>query len=163
MHPLAKKLMMARKLDFGEDGRAEMLDQPVFLMEGSFLAEIEKNVDQDQAFQIGKETGIKMEQDIGKTGLSGIKMVEFMMDLLTMSGLGEFELNKFDLDDQQGEVRVRNSLIGREAKKRGNESNCSLISGILSGIFSESFEKEMEATEFKCISQGSEVCRFRVD
>ncbi len=161
MHSLAKKLMMARKLRFGEDGVAELLDQDVFLMLGVMLYHLEDKAGGEVSHKIGKEIGFRIVEDIKKMGLSGTKMIDFVMDLLTMNGLGEFTVEKFNLKTKNGEVWVKNSLIAREAIKMKNKNiNCNFIAGLLSGIFSKNFETEIACREIACINNNSKVCRF---
>lgn len=150
--------MMARKLDFGEKGRAELLDETVFLMDGSLLKSmIEKTG--DDAYGIGKDVGVSLAGNVHKTGISGTKLAEFMMDLLTMMGLGEFEIHEFDITEKEGEVRVKNCIISREET---DAENCSIVAGILAGIFTQNYDMDFEAEEKGCLLQDDGICRFRV-
>ena len=152
---------MARKLKFGEDGVAELLDQDIFLMYGAMLYHMEDKAGGEISHKIGKEIGFKVVDDIKKMGLTGTKMIDFVMDLLTMNGLGEFTVEKFDLKTKNGEVWVKNSLIAREARKMKNKKvNCNFIAGLLSGIFSKNYESEINCEEVACINKNSKICRF---
>ncbi|MCJ7450231.1 MAG: methanogen output domain 1-containing protein [Candidatus Nanohaloarchaeota archaeon QJJ-9] len=161
MHSLAKKFMMARKLDFGENGNAELLDDQVFLMDASMFSKIAENTGKEGAYKIGESVGKSLASNIRKTGISGTKMIEFMMDLLTMMGLGDFELHDFDIKEKKGEVRVKNSLPSRKSEEKEN-AGCQIIAGIVSGIFSQNYEKEFKVTEKGCILEGDDLCRFKI-
>lgn len=152
--------MMARKLDFGGEGTAELLDDQVFLMDGSLLTEITKKCDADTSYGIGENVGRKLSENIRKTGISGSKMIEFMMDLLTMMGLGDFELHSFDVKEKKGQVRVSNPLTKRKCSN-GDECSCDVVSGILSGIFSASYDIDFMIEETGCVLEGDEICVFK--
>lgn len=159
MHSLAKKFMMARKLNFGEDGNAQLLDDRVFLMDGDMLRSINEFSGTDGAYKIGERTGRNLAENIQRTGISGTKMSEFMMDLLTMMGFGQFKMHEFNLSSKEGEVRADNCIIARE---NGDDSECSVMAGVLSGIFSQNYDGEFTVEESACIAQGNDFCRFKI-
>lgn len=159
MHSLAKKFMMARKLNFGEDGRAELLDDRVFLMDKQILQDLSRLTDEDTAYNIGESTGHRLAKNIQRTGISGTKMIEFMMDLLTMMGCGDFIIHDFDIADKTGEVRVKNCIIADEAE---SGETCSVIAGLLAGTFSENFDASFTAEEAACLNTGEDMCRFKI-
>ncbi len=161
MHSLAKKLMMARKLSFGADGKAELLDNDVFLMYGSMLLQLQDKAGEKISYEIGKEMGTSMIQDIRKMGLSGTKMIDFIMDLLTMKGLGEFTIEKFDLKTKKGEVWVKNGLLLREAEKVNKKTvKNTFIEGLLSGVFSKNYDQDIACKEIARVMDNSKLCRF---
>ena len=158
MHTLAKKFMMARKLDFGENGEAELLDDKVFLMDGSMLSSIAKNCDEETSYSIGKETGENLAKNIKKTGISGSKMIKFMMDLLTMMGIGKCEFNEFDIKKKEGEISVKNSIIHRKSKD--GDISCEVLSGLIAGIVNYCYDKSFVAEEIDCNLGDSKHCKF---
>jgi len=161
MHSLAKKLMMARKLSFGEDGVAELLDNDVFLMYGSMLFHLQDKAGDDVSYDIGRELGHSIVDDIKKMGLSGTKMIDFIMDLLTMKGLGEFQVEKFDLKSKKGEVWVKNNIVLREAEKaKKKQVKNTFIEGLLAGVFSKNYGLEIACKEIACVSGSNKLCRF---
>ena len=162
MHTLAKKFMMARKLDFGENGEAELLDDKVVLMDGSLLVEIARNTDRETSYTIGEEVGKNLSSNIRKTGISGSKMIEFMMDLLTMMGIGKVELHEFDVRTKKGEIRIDNSITYRKCGDLEG-CNCSVISGLLAGVVSQSYSKEFEVEETGCKLEEADRCIFRME
>ena len=153
--------MMARKLSFGEDGVAELLDNDVFLVYGSMLFHLQDKAGEDVSYTIGKELGHNIIEDIQKMGLSGTKMIDFVMDLLTMKGLGEFKVEKFDLKSKKGEVWVKNNLILREAQKAKKKVvKNPFIEGLLSGIFSKNYGEDIACKEIACAMDNNKLCRF---
>lgn len=161
MHTLAKKFMMARKLDFGEEGEAELLDDKVVLMDGSLIPEITKKTDDETAYVIGKSVGKNLSDNIRKTGISGSKMIEFMMDLLTMMGVGKVELHEFDVTTKKGEIHIENSITYR--KCNGSSCSCSVLSGILAGVVSQSYKKDFHVEETGCKMKQADKCIFKIE
>lgn len=163
MHSLAKKLLMARKLKFGEDGKAELLDHDYMFIDGYLLYCILTKGGELMSYELGKEMGRKMAMDIKKMGLSGTRFIYFMLDLLTMIGLGNFSMEKFDLKTKEGEIRVMNSLTGRFSQMLGRkEKSCQFISGLLSSIFAQEYGQNFKCKEISCMAEGSEMCRFKL-
>ena len=158
MHALAKKFMMARKLDFGEKGTANLLDDQVFLMDGGMLTALEQESGSDAAYAVGQAAGRSLSDNIKETGVTGTKFNEFMMDLLTMMGLGDFAVHDFDITTKEGEVRVENCLPGRE----GEAGGCNVVAGVLAGVFGENYDTAFEVEEVGCTLDGDDLCQFKV-
>ena len=102
-----------------------------------------------------------MIRDIRKMGLSGTKMIDFIMDLLTMKGLGEFTVERFDLKTKKGEVWVKNELLLRESEKANKKtSKNTFIEGLLSGVFSKNYNQDITCKEIACVKDNSKLRRF---
>jgi predicted hydrocarbon binding protein len=160
MHSLAKKFMMARKLNFEEDGTAELLDDRVFLMDSDLLRSITETVDDTTAYTIGRNAGESLARNVRKTGIAGTKMSEFIMDLLTMMGIGHIWMHDFDMTEKEGEIRVENCIIPENTVE--NELQCGIVAGVIAGVFTQNYDTEFAAEEHACIGNGDDLCRFSV-
>lgn len=163
MHPLAKKLLISRKLTFGENGVMEILDSDAFAFDSALLLYLHKSENVEDLKKAGFEAGSKLVKDLKKTGLSGTKMINFALDLLVMCGFGDIKLENFDIVKKDGEIRVKDSVIVRAAKKYNVYGiKCHLLAGIFSGIFSENYDLYIKCEEIACILEKSEICRFKL-
>jgi predicted hydrocarbon binding protein len=163
MHPLAKKLLISRKLTFGENGVMEILDNEAFAFDSSLLLYLHKEMSKESLYKAGFDAGSNVVKELKKTGLSGTKMVGFVLDLLSMCGFGDLKVEDFDITTKTGEVRSKNTVVVRAAKKHNiKDVKCHLISGLLAGIFSESYDEKIGCEEYACMLDKSDVCRFKL-
>lgn len=93
--------------------------------------------------------------------LSNEEIIHFMIEMGPQIGWGRFELEKLDLSGKHLVVRVYHSPF---AESYGTSSTgvCHFIRGVLSGMASVIFEKEIEAKELSCLAKGDDYCRFEI-
>ncbi len=84
-----------------------------------------------------------------------------MMEMGSQIGWGRFELEKLDLSGKYLVVRVYHSPF---AESYGTSSTgiCHIIRGVLSGMGSVIFEKEIDAKELPCLAKRDTYCRFKI-
>ena len=94
-------------------------------------------------------------------GLSDEQIIHFMIEMGPQIGWGRFELERFDPSKKILIVRVYHSPFA-EAYGDSSSSVCHFIRGVLGGMASIVFGREIEAKEVACLSTGDECCRFEI-
>lgn len=94
-------------------------------------------------------------------GLSDQKLIHFMMEMGSQIGWGRFELERFDSNQMYLLVKIHHSPFA-EAYGPSSSPVCHIIRGILGGMGSVIFNKEIEAKELSCMAMGDEYCRFEI-
>lgn len=94
-------------------------------------------------------------------GFSDEEIIRFMVEMGPQIGWGRFELERFDSAKRQLIVRVYHSPF---AAAYGSSSKpvCHVIRGVLGGMATTVFGKEVEAREPSCFAKGDEWCRFEI-
>ncbi len=131
------------------------------------------------AFQkaIEKELGEKASQIIYQSGFEGgslsskkyreafgfsdPQIIQFMIEMGRQIGWGNFELERFDLSEQILIVKVYHSPYA-EAYGSSSSPICHFILGVLGGMASIIFGREIQAEEIACFSKGDRFCRFQI-
>jgi len=94
-------------------------------------------------------------------GFSDEEIIHFMMEMGTQIGWGRFELERFDPSQEILIVKVYGSPFA-EAYGPSSSSVCHFIRGVLGGMASVVFGREVAAKESACLSKGDEYCRFEI-
>lgn len=131
------------------------------------------------AFQraIEKETGEKASEILYQSGYEGgtlsskryrevfgfsdEEIVRFMVEMGSQIGWGKFELETFDGNQKVLVVKVYHSPFA-EGYGPSSKPVCHMIRGVLGGMASTIFGKEMESKEVSCLAKGDEYCRFKI-
>jgi len=93
--------------------------------------------------------------------LSDEEIIHFMMEMGTQIGWGRFELERFDPSENILMVKVYHSPFA-EAYGSSSSSVCHFIRGILAGMASVVFKRDLVAKESACLSRGDEYCGFEI-
>ncbi len=105
----------------------------------------------------------KLGRKIGETDQGTIKTLQ---DIFNVYGLGELRIQEIDNHYKQALIAIKSSTIAEEWAKRHKEKSktpvCAITAGIIAGMFSYIFEKEVDCVEAKCESQGNSFCSFKV-
>jgi predicted hydrocarbon binding protein len=94
-------------------------------------------------------------------GLLNEEIIRFMMEMGSQIGWGRFELERFDAGKKILIVRVYHSPFA-EAYGSSSEPVCHMIRGVLGGMASSVFGKEIDSKEISCLARGDEYCRFEI-
>ena len=94
-------------------------------------------------------------------GISDEQIIHFMIKMGPQIGWGRFELERFDPSEKILIVKVCYSPFA-EAYGSSSSSVCHFIRGVLGGMASIIFRREIEAKESACLSKGDEYCRFEI-
>jgi len=103
----------------------------------------------------------ELSKKIGKTDDGVIKTLQSLFEIY---GLGKLEIMNLDNDKKQVILRIKGSSLGLAQldKQKSKTTVCTLTSGVLAGIFSYIFKKDVDCVENKCIAKGDEVCEFLI-
>lgn len=160
MHPLAKKLLIARQLKF-EEGEITVLGGQNVLLSTDTIIEMTMNFPKEKIYSLGKNGGTTMALNLKKTGLSSRKLGEFAMELFSMDGWGNF--NVLQMSNSKITIHVQNSSIAKKINLKAShvkEPQCFFLSGMLAGIWATALEKKIESKETKCLAAGHPICEF---
>jgi purine catabolism regulator len=94
-------------------------------------------------------------------GFSDEQIIHFMIEMGPQIGWGRFELERFDPSKKILIVRVYHSPFA-EAYGASSSSVCHFIRGVLGGMVSVVFKKEIDAKELSCLAKGDECCWFEI-
>jgi len=100
----------------------------------------------------GKKVGKKL---FSKGGNKKRTIIKYFKD----SGLGDIVSMEISEEDKTATVEIKNTVFKRVYKK-GKHHTCSYVAGILSGLFSVMFGKDVNFEEVSCESRGDKVCKF---
>jgi predicted hydrocarbon binding protein len=107
----------------------------------------------------GGSLSSKKYRDVFK--LSNEDIIHFIIEMGSHIGWGRFELEELDLSLKRLVVRVYHSAFA-ESYGTSPTSVCHFIRGVLSGMASVIFEKEIEAKELSCLAKNDTSCRFEI-
>ena len=95
-------------------------------------------------------------------GFSDTEVIDFMMNMGSQIGWGDFRLLAFEPADRLLSIAVKNSAIAR-AYGESSQSVCHLIRGVLAGMAVVLFDGDCRAEEVECLARGDAVCRFVIE
>lgn len=103
----------------------------------------------------------ELSKKIGKTDEGVIKTLQSLFELY---GLGKLEIIDLKNEQKTAILRVFQSTLGLAQLKNGKSASvsCTLTAGILAGIFSYIFQKNVDCSENICLGMGSEYCEFSI-
>jgi predicted hydrocarbon binding protein len=94
-------------------------------------------------------------------GFSDEEIIRFMVDMGPQIGWGRFELERFDGNNKVLIIKVYHSPFA-EGYGSSSKPVCHMIRGVLGGMGSLVFRKEIESKEVSCLAKGDEYCRFEI-
>jgi predicted hydrocarbon binding protein len=84
-----------------------------------------------------------------------------MMEMGPQMGWGRFVLERFDSAKKSLIVKVYCSPFA-EGYGSSSKPVCHMTRGVLAGMVSLVFGKEVESKELSCLAKGDECCRFEI-
>lgn len=162
MHPLAKKLLIARQLKF-EEGELTVLGGQSIILSTEIIQNMNSYFPKEKIYVLGKNSGEAMAQNLKKTGLSSHKLGEFAMELFSMGGWGLFQI--MQKTNSKITIHTKNSAIAKKMKlifAKTKEPQCFFLSGMLAGVWTVALGKKTESKETKCNVKGDPVCEFTI-
>ncbi len=94
-------------------------------------------------------------------GLSDEEITRFMVQMGSQIGWGRFELERFDANQKVFSVKVYHSPFA-EGYGPSSQPVCHMIRGVLGGMGSLVFGKEIQSKEVSCLARGDDYCRFDI-
>jgi predicted hydrocarbon binding protein len=182
---LLQKLLFVNQFNI-IDGKVEILGNRYIMLDANdllILQEIDKTKTYSTAKNMSKNNlksfvdhasvykGIKdqsmkniaeLSKKIGKTDDGVIKTLQSLFEVY---GLGKLEIINLDNDKRKVTLRIKGSSLALAQLDKGKVKTtvCVLTCGVLAGIFSYIFKKDVNCTENKCIAKGDDICEFMVE
>ncbi len=94
-------------------------------------------------------------------GVQGEKGLDFMQAYLTASGWGKIERNDLDTEKGHALVIVTSSPVAAECRNAKAPVD-TFLRGMLAGIFSTYFKRDVECVEVSCAALRANRCEFIV-
>lgn len=186
LSPILKKLLFVRQFDI-DKGKINLLGDKEIMLNASALLELQE-IDQTKLYDIAKKSSFKnlvsfvqhakvyekvKDVFIGDIARLGRKIgqtdegtITVLQEIFNVYGLGDMTIEKIDNSDKQALIVVRESTIAEEWMKKRREKAenpvCAITAGVIAGIFSYIFGKELDCVEIKCMARGSPYCLFKV-
>ena len=181
---LLQKLLFIKKFS-AEKGKIEILDSRYVLLNAESLLVLQE-IDKTKMYKVIKDASksnmkklvqhasvyknikdqslkniAELSQKIGKSEEGIVKTLQSLFEIY---GLGDLEIVELDNENHKASLRIRDSSLAYYQLKKGKskEPVCSLTAGILAGIFSYLFKKEVDCVEINCHAQGNDLCEFKV-
>ncbi len=183
-----KKLMFVNKFNM-LDGHIDMLDSPYIMLDASMLLGLQET-DETRMYEVAKTASEKSMKNIvqhakvyrkmkitimenlakisGKITGSDEGAIKTLQDLFNVYGLGALEIISLKNAEKTALLKVKNSSLARAYLEKNKKSSpfpcCTMTAGILAGIFSFIFKKDVDCIETKCLaqSQSNQDCLFEV-
>ena len=143
LSPFLKKLLFVRQF-FMTDGKIEVLGEKQIMLPFSAVM----NLQNTSTFDIvNKEMNLIMKSYGKKIGSSSSGMVKSVQDIYETTGLGKMEIIKLDADKKETVLRIVNITF----------NDTSLVEGVLCGLFSFLFNKELTRKNMTVTKKGTSM------
>lgn len=185
LSPLLQRLLFVRQ--FGIDkGKIDILGGRYILLDDASILELQQ-IDETKLYDLAKKSSFKNLVDfvqhakvyknvketaiidiarLGKRiGDSDEGSIKTLQEIFNIFGLGELHIIDLNNKDKKAKLRLSDSSIAHvyvERHKKSKEPVCTITSGILAGMFSFIFDKEVDCVETSCLAQGKQGCEFVV-
>jgi len=184
--PLIKKLMFVRQFSI-DNGKIDVLGSKHIMLASDALLELQE-IDNAKLYDLMKDSAFKQISkfvehakvyssmknalllDVSvlskKLGTGDEGLLKTLQDIFNIYGLGSLVIVSLDNDKKQASVRVMESSIAQAYRAKNKKSSampvCSITSGVLAGIFSYLFKKQVDAAESRCLAKGASFCEFLI-
>lgn len=180
LSPLLQKLLFVNQFNIA-DGRIDILGNRYIMLNAAdiiALQEIDstkmyktaKNMSKDNikslvehaaVYKNIKDQSLKNIAELSKKiGKSDEGVIKTLQSLFEVYGLGKLEIMDLDNKNNRALLKIRDSTLGKV--KKSKNAVCTLTAGVLAGIFSYIFKKDVDCVETDCIAKGKESCLFEV-
>lgn len=167
MHEWFKKFLFAKELQFNE-GEIMLLGNRVVMVPASTLKVMSEQTIKDPQFGVQLYEENKKALRDGwckevkkKYKLTGIKLVEWTINVGKIAGWGVTTLDNCDMDKKMGIGHNLNSPIALLFKSNPSPVPIDHIyRGMVAGAWSAAFEDDVDAVEKECIATGAPQCTY---
>jgi len=186
LSPILKKLLFVRQFDI-DNGKIKLLGDSEIMLNALAILELQE-IDESKLYDIAKRSSFKKMSSFvehakvykkmkdvfmtdaarlgTKIGETDTGVIKTLQELFNVYGLGEMLIQEIDNKQKEALIMIRKGTLAQEwMKKKRTKSKmpvCTLTSGVIAGIFSYIFKKEVDCVEAKCIAQGYGQCMFKV-
>jgi len=132
-------------------------------MKGSTKKDLKELIEHAKVYNGLKNQAVKnivsLSSKIGKTEEG---MIKTLQDLFELYGLGKITITNLDNKSKKASIEIKDSTIAQEhlKKKKASRPVCTITAGILAGIVSYVFDKDVDCIEKKCLAKGDSSCIF---
>jgi len=104
---------------------------------------------------------VELSKRIGKSEEGALRTLKAIFEIY---GLGSMEIIDLDNSNKNVLLKINDSTLALTQLKKSKSKNsvCTLTSGILAGIFSYLFNKDVDCIENKCLATGNDSCYFDI-
>lgn len=149
-----QRLLFVREFQLG-NGSTEIIGTRQMIVPLDFMLSMQE-ADPDNFYRNMSSSMGRFFDTIGKVlGEDTFRKAE---DLFNLLGLGRLKIVDYNPDEKKAFVEIHDTPIKVECGHRSHI--CSITTGVLAGIFSYLFKKEVHATVNKCMARGDEHCEF---
>ncbi|MEM2136187.1 MAG: 4-vinyl reductase, partial [Candidatus Jordarchaeaceae archaeon] len=160
-----------QQLKLVKQGYIELMGNRIVFLGGDYLSFILKNLFKiygyeniyQQIYLLEKERGSSFFYPLAKEfKLSDLKdVLTYYFKILTLRGLGSYEIVEFDPDEGFLRFRVFDDPICSQLKDLGKPAGV-IIAGTIAGTVEKYTGREYESQEVKCLAKGDEYCEYIV-
>ncbi len=141
-----------------------LINMPFFIMPVDIIAGIAQKENQQLNLELYYAVKEAVKSSVRKDfqvdfGIQGEKGLEFMEAFFTASGWGKLERTDMDKEKCQALVSVTSSPIA-SACRNAKAPVDTFMRGVLAGILSIYFKKDVECVEVKCAALSAQQCDF---
>ncbi len=149
-----QRLLFVKEFDIG-NGNTEVIGTKQMLVPLKFLIEMQ-HADPDQFYKYMNESVVAYIGRIEKE--FGSETFKRMEEIFGMFGLGKLRVVDFDKENKKALVEVRDTPLLKDYTREYHV--CSITTGVLAGMFTKLFDKEVHAIVNKCMAKGDDHCEF---
>lgn len=183
---MLKKLLFVRQFDI-DKGKITLLGDREIMLHASAILELQE-MDETKIYQAAKQSSLKniagavehakvygKMRDVfmdeiaalgNKIGQSDEGVINTLQEIFNIYGLGEINIQELNNNEKKALVVIRDSALVEEYtkknKSRAKSGVCALTAGVIAGLFSYIFGREVDCIEEKCKAQGNSYCLFKV-
>lgn len=181
---LLQRLMFVNQFNIS-NGKIEILGNSYIMLDASDLLVLQ-NIDKTKIYAKMKDSSKKSLQNLvdhaqvykgikgqslqniallsKKIGKSDAGVIKTLQDIFDIYGLGKLKILDLNNQNKVAILEIDGSSLAKEQlkEKRSRTPVCALTAGILAGIFSYIFNKDVDCIEKQCLAQGNSNCKFEV-
>ncbi|MEM3649598.1 MAG: ATPase domain-containing protein [Candidatus Jordarchaeaceae archaeon] len=160
-----------QQLKMVKQGYVDLMGNRIVFLGGDYLSFILKNLFKIYGYENIYQLIYSLEKERGSSffyplvkefKLSDLKdILTYYFKILTLRGLGDFEMVEFNPDEGFLRFKVFDSLICSQLKELGKPAGVS-IAGIIAGTVEKYTGREYDAQEVRCLAKGDEYCEYIV-
>lgn len=136
------------------------------LMKDFSKGNIQSLIEHAKVYKGMKDESLKNIADLSKkVGKGDSGVINTLQSLFELYGLGKMNITNLDNKNKTTSIQISESTIALEELKKGKKSKetvCTITEGILAGLFSHIFGKDVDCIEKKCLAKGDDSCIFIV-
>ncbi len=186
LSPFLQKLLFVNQFEIS-NGKVSILGSRNVLLHASAILELQE-LDETKLYDLAKKSSFKnmgsfvnharvygkmksavlkelaaLGKKIGESDEGALRTVEHLFNIY---GLGQLTIRDVDNKEFHALLTLKDSSIALEwmekFKGRSNNAVCTLTAGVLAGMFSYLFGKEVDCVESGCKAQGKAGCSFEI-